>query len=69
MLKLIDKYDFAFLREKCAQFLINSKVNPLFTLRIADTYGLAEVEVKIFRLLQCLFVTVTYAPKKSRWKI
>ena len=46
LLMLADKYDFAIVREKCVEFLIDSK-DPLFKLRIADKYELAEVEVII----------------------
>ena len=45
LLELIDKYDFASLQPKCIKYLINSKDNLLFKLRIADKFGLAEVEV------------------------
>ena len=51
LLLLIDKYDVAVLREKCAQYLINSSANSLFKLRIADKYGLAGVEVKIWNIM------------------
>ena len=47
LLELIDKYDLNVIREECVQFLLNSNANQLFKFRIADKYGLAEVEVKI----------------------
>ena len=47
LLMLTDKYDFAIVRQKCVEFLINLKNDPFFQLRIADKYKLAELEVII----------------------
>ena len=47
LLDLADKYDFAVVHQKCAEFLIDRKDDPLFALLIADKYELKEVEVII----------------------
>ena len=47
LLMLADKYDFAILREKCLEFVIDCTDDPFLKLRIADKYELKEIEVRI----------------------